>query len=158
MKVIFEFWIQVFIENINVGFFLFFFILIFSNRHPFFLSLILVGFRFFSALLLWSRGMFWVFLSLILVFLGGVIAIILYVSSLINNEKSINSLPNSLFCFFLVVLIFTWLRENVAQPRRINSLYIITRTKVIITLTLFLFLRLLRVVKVSSNYLGALKN
>lgn len=62
----------------------------FPISHPFYLSLLLAVFRALAAVGIWQRGIFWAFLRILLAFLGGVMALVLYMASLMNNEK-----PNS---------------------------------------------------------------
>lgn len=55
--------------------------------HPLVLSLFIIGLSFMVALQIRLLTVSWVFFALILIFLGGIIVIFLYFSSLLNLEK-----------------------------------------------------------------------
>ena len=84
---------KVFILFFRIIRFLFFFIIIFLQiimfvSHPIFFRLILIFISVIIRILSFKINISWFFFLLLLVFLGGVIILIIYINTLIINEKN----------------------------------------------------------------------
>lgn len=126
------------------------------QAHPLNFSLWLLGFSTITGLSLIQNLNIWLGLSLILIFLGGIIVIILYVSSLARENKF--SLLGSnyspvLLTFLLVAYNFPSLR-TVGQNQSIFSLYLNFTSFTLIFLLFYLLLALIVVVNVRESYQG----
>ena len=74
---------------------------IFFTSHPVRMAIFLILICSFVRILIFKISYSWIFFLLILMFLGGVMVIVIYITSLAANEKSpYLALPNNLFIFF----------------------------------------------------------
>ena len=139
-------------------FFMFFCI----STNPLICALRIIITSFFSGFLIFSVYSKWICLILIIVFIGGIIVVFLYVSSLAINKKIVliftkNSAKLSIF-FFIRILrnIFSPVLIGFNPNTLIFSSYQKISTLTIIFLIAYLLLALILVVKNSESFKGSL--
>ena len=82
---------------------------IFFTSHPVRMAIFLILICSFVRILIFKISYSWIFFLLILMFLGGVMVIVIYITSLAANEKNpYLALPNNLFIFFFNFNVFRW--------------------------------------------------
>lgn len=139
-----------------------------SLSHPLSLGLMLVIqtilIAIFSGLLINS---FWFSYLLILIFLGGLLILFIYVSTLASNEQIATFIPKSpvILLFLFTVISFIALNPskiflfNDNTSRIINIAWIYSRPFIIISsfLIIYLFIVLIAIVKITKYWAGSLR-
>lgn len=126
------------------------------TKSPFIISLGLVMFSFSLSLTLHSSGCVWVTYTLIIIFLGGIIIVFIYASSINRVFKLIIKIHKvALFTFTLVLLsLFTGagspsIRQSYTTPVWLNfclrSLTVLCVIAILILSTLFIVVKLVQV-------------
>lgn len=129
---------------------------LFSNSHPLFFCVTLIFYSLIVSLIIYNLLNKWLTLSLILIFLGGIIVVFIYITTLAHNEKLKleKSITYFLILFRLIVLI-----PPLVKPKFINilSLYTSHFSPLLIFLTLYLLICLFSVVKLCQSFKGAIR-
>lgn len=102
----------------------------------------------------------WIFYATVLIFLGGIIVVFIYVTTLAGNEKFQISLINPAF----LVLILRLISIYVCSPKLsifkketfIRHIYYTRSAPILCFLIIFLFRVLILVIKLAENFKGAL--
>ena len=132
------------------------FLIIINARRPVSISILLVLIRLQVAVLSGIINSSWLFLVIALIFLGGIIVIFLYLSTLSISEKLVTPKLNFLICFLLIsilVIIAPWqtlnfnLRTTMLKPISLRVIFI---------LVLYLTSALLLAVKFAQSFKGAI--
>lgn len=133
-------------------------LIITSSLHPIVIALIIIVVASAVGLYLSSAVSIWSLLALLLVFLGGIIVIFSYITTLASNDKLSLSLPSTRWPLVLT-LAFVTFSSNYPLPSNnynLGLVYSITRGSIILFLTLYLLFTLLVVVKITQAHKGAL--
>nr|YP_009019481.1 NADH dehydrogenase subunit 6 [Amphiascoides atopus]AHB52764.1 NADH dehydrogenase subunit 6 [Amphiascoides atopus] len=132
--------------------------LLFWNSHnPISLCLILILTSSLTGISCWLLSSKWIGLSIILVFVGGMMVSFLYVSSLAFNQK-ITLIPSWNLLFFIALIIlpkwnFHWLTLTPFTPTfTFNS----SMSPLVLFLIFYLLLALFFVVKITESFKGSL--
>ena len=127
-----------------------------SQAHPLNFSLWLLAFSIVAGSRLIQTLNLWLGLSLILIFLGGIIVIILYVSSLARENKFFlstgSTAPMLILAFFVPYNLSSSIPNN--QFQSIFSLYLNFTSFTLIFLLFYLLLALIVVVNIRESYQG----
>ena len=102
----------------------------------------------------------WIIYAIVLLFTGGMIILFIYILTLAISVKvvfvNVNLELGVLISRF--VLIFFFVPNEINTNLNLSNLFLIRRINYVVFLTVYLFLVLLIVVKLSSAYKGALKS
>ena len=97
----------------------------------------------------------WIAYTIILIFLGGIIVLFIYVSTLASNEKLVFFYGNSPYFAFLMLGLF-FLPLNDTNVLLISHLYLNFSVSLLFFLTLYLLFTLISVIFLSQGFKGAL--
>jgi len=129
-------------------------------NHPLMLCLALILFALRAGRL---RGLIfikWIFYAIILIFLGGIIVVFIYVTTLAGNEKfHMNFAPSSLVFLILGAIFIYFYSLRPTQFKKeifISHIYFSSTTPLLWYLVIFLFTTLVVVVKLAENFKGTL--
>lgn len=128
------------------------------SRNPIVIALGIIGIAFLQGLLAWVTVSKWLRLAIILLFVGGMIVVFLYVTSLSANLKFRISRNKSVLILFLLLIRITY-SINTPNSQIIfdpESLFFLNNRSMLISLILFLLTLLFVVVKVCESFKGAL--
>ena len=133
----------------------------FSVNHPVLITALVIVISLVVSLMTYQISYFWIFLALILIFLGGVIILFVYITTLANNEKLVipNFSKTRVVLLILARLIFSFSVFNQPLFRLIPALGIYFNPisgRNLILLTLYLLMALTRVVKLRQRTRGSL--
>ena len=129
--------------------------------HPIFFRLILIFMALFIRIVIIKFNISWFFFLLILVFLGGVIILVIYINTLIINEKIFSVKLTKFLGVIFIRRLFFFLRKNTFYKISINRFRaIIIYEKInfflLIFLIIYLLLTLICVVKLIKFEFGPL--
>jgi hypothetical protein len=108
------------------------------------------------AILISSLVSIWGLLALILIFLGGIIVIFSYITSLANNDKLSLSLPNLGVLGIIVLRLCLTAPYLPRSPHYIRTIYTLGGGRILLYLTGYLLLTLFAIVKLVQYDKGAL--
>nr|BAE46525.1 NADH dehydrogenase subunit 6 [Neocalanus tonsus] len=138
--------------------------LMFYASHPISLGLMLVILSLITGAFLMKISISWFFYLLVLVFLGGVMVLIIYMSTLAANEKIFFKVTNKMVIFTflsLIMLLFLLLEKNLKMKTSMGvmvagSLYECSNMSTLIFLMIYLLLTMVCVVKLVKFESGPL--
>lgn len=146
-------------------------ILYFSGSHPVLLISVILLQAVILCLIGWLKlKIRWFSYILFLIFLGGLIVLFIYITSLASNEKiniSLINQPAHVFYIFTAVVIFLLIKINFqhqflqfteTQNKFFNFMYRINRIYLTLITIIYLLLTLIIVVKTSNKFEAPLKN
>lgn len=143
-----------FIIEISFTALLAFVILAFRLPHPLRLRLALIVISLFLGVCFWSVGSNWLAISLILIFVGGIIVIFIYVSSLSEIKKFAVGLKSKVIALPVFLLLLIKQRNYPYLP--VSSFLEDLDFQLIILLTLLLLRTLFISVKISQSFKGSI--
>ena len=131
---------------------------ILSSTHPLLLALSIIVLSFPVAVFLAFIVSIWTALALILVFLGGIIVIFSYITTVAREDKITFSLTNIFNSGLLAILVLTISRLllNLYSENFVGTLYSLSRGRILIFLTVYLLITLLAIVKITQAHKGSL--
>jgi NADH-ubiquinone oxidoreductase chain 6 len=110
-----------------------------------------------------SRGLIfmkWISYAIILIFLGGIIVIFIYVTTLAGNEKFFLNRPSLLnliiFLSFITIVSSLTIHSQFKKEAFIRHIYYSSSLIILWFLIIFLFSTLIVIVKMSESFKGAL--
>uniref|UniRef100_A0AAU6QDL2 NADH-ubiquinone oxidoreductase chain 6 n=1 Tax=Seira pallidipes TaxID=3053390 RepID=A0AAU6QDL2_9HEXA len=136
------------------------------SSHPILIMMLVLIQSFFICLFSWiSMKMSWISFILFLIFLGGLMILFIYVTSLASNEKfELKSQSNWLmFTFFSMAVIFTNLNYSFIQLNytfiySLNLMFSMFMMLIIIMVMNYLLFTLIVVVKLTQKFNGPIRN
>lgn len=133
----------------------------YSTNHPILITALVIILSLTTRLMASQLTHFWILLALILIFLGGVIILFVYITTLANNEKLVlpsTSKSRLLLAAPLRIIRITWLSNNSALTLlpTLGAYFNPVSGRNLILLTAYLLLALSRVVKLRQSNRGAL--
>lgn len=133
-------------------------LMIMGSSHPLVLALIIMAITILVGAVASSIVSFWVLLALLLVFLGGIMVIFSYITTLARNDKMFITPINPLLVFALGLggVYFLLTKDTPINYFHLGLIYSSTRGNLIIFLTAYLLLSLLAIVKITQFHKGAL--
>merc|ERR1711893_61306 len=134
-------------------------ILFFSNSHPLSAALLLVIATLGGGIRLNRYLRIWFFFALMLIFLGGIIVIFLYITTLSRNDKIKSSLFLEFATTFFGVIIVRINLRLVSRDKMftLSGLYEESSGLMLLFLTFYLLITLLVVVKLRERFKGTLR-
>jgi len=131
----------------------------FLASNPLVLCLSLIILALFAGGIRGTLFMKWIIYAIILIFLGGIIVVFIYVTSLAGNEKFTVKPTYSLIAIGAIVFVNTAslkLRDQTKRERYMAHLFITSSSFILWVLTVFLLRTLIVVVKITESFKGAL--
>lgn len=130
-----------------------------STLHPLLLALVIIALTAIIGSLLSNIISIWMILALMLIFLGGMMVIFIYITTLAREDKLISTPPTLLFITALVVAVtLSFTKSLPVSHVDLRTLYTVRRGSTVIFLTWYLLLTLFAVVKIRQSHKGALTN
>nr|AMN09052.1 NADH dehydrogenase subunit 6 [Rhipidia chenwenyoungi] len=158
-------------------------ILFMNMKHPLAIGLTLITQTFFTCLMTgFMSKTFWFSYMLFIIFIGGMLVLFIYVTSLASNEMFTFSMKLlflnsfiffiSLFCvFFIDSMLFSSIFMNIDMINNnnmmnfieenclnLNKLYNFPNNIITLMMINYLFLTLIIIVKITNNFTGALRS
>lgn len=140
-------------------------ILFFFSYHPLLMALLLILFTLASMQLISLTVSRWVSISIILIFLGGMIVIFIFMASLCRREKIFIRVKNLFFISMTLIFLrlgITVFFDNIsslpALSTRSINIYFSNTMPNFILVTFFLLITLFSVIKITEYFKGALSN
>ena len=129
-----------------------------GSSHPLVLALLIIAMTIIVGVLTSSIVAFWVLLALLLVFLGGIIVIFSYITTLARNDKMFITPfdPPLVVLLSLAALTILSLMSVPTKSLHMGLIYSSTSGNLILFLTAYLLLSLLAIVKITQFHKGAL--
>nr|QGX04661.1 NADH dehydrogenase subunit 6 [Undinula vulgaris] len=135
-----------------------------SVTHPITLSMFLIMISLSTGLLLFSMNISWFMYLLVLVFLGGVMILIIYMSTLAANEKFISNYTMFNLMPLVILLIFSFMMMNYyycnymlsESISSVMSIYEMSFYNFLVFLMIYLLLTMVSVVKLVKFETGPL--
>lgn len=134
-----------------------------TRQSPFLVSLIIIAYSILIGIFLRARGLKWFAFSLILMFLGGIIIVFVYASSLSRRSKLVapsGALRLLILCVVVRVLLYYspalhyW---GIFSEMQVKPLFSLFAYKIICTLGIVLLITLFLLIKIIKFERGSLK-
>ena len=135
------------------------YLIILLRNNPLSAAVLIILFRGISALFLGILISKWLFISIFIIFLGGIIIIFFYVIRLTKFKINLFTKIEIIGFGILAALVFYYIQErSVKQSYWLKRLFLSLTPEVILFLAFYLFIILIISVKITQSFKGSLLN